>query len=174
MCRCHLIVKVTVKVNWNRVCTPKVYGGLWIHNLKLLNHALLLKWRWFEKVAEEKPWQGLDLALPTEADSVFSAGLQCSLGNGNNIRFWTDPWINGTSIRQLGPSLLKFVRHAALQKPVADDLPNGAWINDLHGNLDIHSIADVLKIWPIISNQSLSELPDAFILEASAGWNFLS
>ena len=32
----------------------------------------------------------------------------------------------------------------------------------LRGNLDIHAIADVLKIWPCITGQNLSEQPDSF------------
>ncbi|KAM3312047.1 hypothetical protein ACQJBY_032196 [Aegilops geniculata] len=109
-------------VNWKLVCTPKIYGGLGVHNLALLNQDLLLKWCWYEKVADEKPWNGLNLDLPIDAEGIFNAGLQCSLGNGSSFRYWTDRWINGRSLSQLVPALWKCVRPAAMRRTVVDAL----------------------------------------------------
>lgn len=47
-------------VNWKLVCTLEEYGGLGVKNLHYLNNALMLKWRWLEKVGQDKPWESPD------------------------------------------------------------------------------------------------------------------
>lgn len=74
-----------------------MHGGLAVHNLSLLNQALMLKWRWLEKAGDGKPWDGLDLELSDDAEGIFAAGLHCTLGDGSTMRFWTDRWIHGQS-----------------------------------------------------------------------------
>ena len=58
-------------VAWDMVCSPKELGGLGVKNLKLMNHALRMRWRWMQLVDRDKPWQGLDFTIPDEAEQVF-------------------------------------------------------------------------------------------------------
>jgi hypothetical protein len=46
-------------VSWNRVCEPKVKGGLGIKNLELFNYALLCKWKWRCLIDKEASWYDL-------------------------------------------------------------------------------------------------------------------
>uniref|UniRef100_A0ACD5VKS7 Uncharacterized protein n=1 Tax=Avena sativa TaxID=4498 RepID=A0ACD5VKS7_AVESA len=53
-------------VSWSQVCEPTQYGGPGIHNLKMLNDALRMRWRWLDN------WlQGLQFKLSAEAESMF-------------------------------------------------------------------------------------------------------
>jgi hypothetical protein len=50
---------------------PKQLGGLGLKNLKLLNLALRMRWKWLELVGEDKPWSGLEFDIPKEANDMF-------------------------------------------------------------------------------------------------------
>lgn len=43
-------------VAWGKACRPVELGGLGIHNLQLLNHALRIRWLWLQKSDPNKPW----------------------------------------------------------------------------------------------------------------------
>jgi hypothetical protein len=40
-------------VAWDMICSPKALGGLGLKNLKLLNMALHMRWRWLELAEED-------------------------------------------------------------------------------------------------------------------------
>lgn len=101
-------------VNWKLFCTPKEYGGLGVHNLHLLNQALMLKWRWLEKVGNDKPWAGLQIHVATDSDALFATATACTLGDGFRLRFWTNRWLSGHDIIESAPALLQHVLPAGL------------------------------------------------------------
>lgn len=43
------------KVAWNTMCRPKELGGLGIHNLRLLNAALRVRWAWLVRTDPARP-----------------------------------------------------------------------------------------------------------------------
>ena len=67
-------------IAWHIVCSPKLYGGLGVLNLRLLNQALRLLWLWLQKTVLDKPWGGLSVAVSTEAARLGTAALRCDLG----------------------------------------------------------------------------------------------
>lgn len=77
---------------WSQVCMPKKYGGLGLHNIKFLNDALRIRWRWFEKENGLCAWAGLQFKLSPEAESLFRAATQCTVGRGDRMEFWMDRW----------------------------------------------------------------------------------
>jgi hypothetical protein len=48
------------------------------------------------------------------------------LGDGNELMFWTDPWLDGSSIAELALDLLGAVPTRQWWKTVAQALDNGA------------------------------------------------
>jgi hypothetical protein len=85
-------------VAWDMVCSPKLLGGLGLKNLKLLNLALRMRWKWMELADENKPWSGLEFDIPEEANNLFKAATLCVLGNGERLKFWTDRWLGNFSL----------------------------------------------------------------------------
>jgi hypothetical protein len=85
-------------VAWDTVCTPKELGGLGVKNLKLLNHALRMRWRWLAMADSDKPWQGLDFKIAAEAEEMFLSCTHCVLNNGMRLNFLVDRWIGGRSL----------------------------------------------------------------------------
>jgi hypothetical protein len=77
-------------VAWDMTCSPKALGGLGLKNLKLLNMALRMRWRWLELAEEDKPWKGLEFEIPKNAEELFMAATRCTLGDGKTLKFWTD------------------------------------------------------------------------------------
>jgi hypothetical protein len=53
------------------VCSPKLLGGLGLKNLKLLNLALRMRWKWMELTEDDKPWNVLEFDIPEEANNQF-------------------------------------------------------------------------------------------------------
>jgi hypothetical protein len=115
-------------VAWDTIFSPKELGGLGVKNLRLLNLALRMRWRWHERAEEDKPWKGLRFSLPEVAEELFTTGLECTLGDGQRIRFWQDRWMNEASIGQLAPNLIKLIKPARRNDSVAMALQQNEWV----------------------------------------------
>jgi hypothetical protein len=120
-------------VNWNLVCSAKEYGGLGIKNLRLLKNAPLVKCRWSEKTAVDKPWEGMQIEVPQEACAFFDAAVEVSLGNVRRSKFWTDRWLNGVTVEKIMPTLMVHIKPAAGHNLVADVLPEAKWMKAIRG-----------------------------------------
>jgi hypothetical protein len=106
-------------------------GGLGIHNLKFLNNALRMRWRWLERERPARAWKGLQFDLPTEAEDLFQAACRCVVGKGDRIMFWQDRWLQGKSPAQIAPTLLAFVTaRGARKRTVAAAIHENRWISD--------------------------------------------
>jgi hypothetical protein len=82
-------------VNWEGVCKPKEYGGLWILNLPKFSTTLCMRWLWQEWNHEAKPWVGLGTPCTPQDMDLFAAATEVRIGNGEKISL-------------LGGSLLKW------------------------------------------------------------------
>jgi hypothetical protein len=120
-------------VAWDSVCTPKSLGGLGVKNLRLLNLALRIRWRWMEFGEDDKPWQGLSFRIQDEAEELFQTAVECRLGDGHRLKFWTDRWIGGCNVQQIAPNLLRLVKPARLTDCVADCLVQNRWAQAFRG-----------------------------------------
>jgi hypothetical protein len=107
------------KVSWDQVCKSKLLGGLGIHNLRVLNDALRIRWCWLEKEGALRAWSGLTFTLSDRAETMALAAIDCHIGDGNRTYFWYDRWIRGESAADLEPDLLAFVspKKALLMTP---------------------------------------------------------
>jgi hypothetical protein len=77
-------------VAWDKVCTPKEWGGLGIPNLRVTNVALRTRWLWLQRVDESKPWKELNIQVPQLARHLFEGANFSVLGYGSSTLFWSD------------------------------------------------------------------------------------
>ncbi|CAJ2637040.1 unnamed protein product [Trifolium pratense] len=114
---------------WKSVCLRKEYGGLGVRQLREFNIALLGKWCWRMLVDREGLWfrvlvaryglEGGSLRAGGQRGSVwwrelvriregvgepggswFSEHVSRRVGDGSDTLFWTDPWLDGISLRE--------------------------------------------------------------------------
>ncbi|CAJ2644534.1 unnamed protein product [Trifolium pratense] len=115
-------------INWNTICLRKEYGGLGVRQLREFNLALLGKWCWRLLVDREGLWfRVLAGRYGVERGRLCEGGARGStwwrelarirdgggevgrgwfreyvlrqVGDGSDTFFWTDPWVDGTSLR---------------------------------------------------------------------------
>ncbi|GJU97398.1 RNA-directed DNA polymerase, eukaryota [Tanacetum coccineum] len=107
-------------VSWRKTLAHKDRGGLGIHSLYALNHALLFKWIWRFKASHSSLWVNVIKAIHGSDGSLNSASsnhgfsvwsgisqafvklnskgidlfsfCKLVLGNGHYIKFWHDKW----------------------------------------------------------------------------------
>ncbi|CAJ2632329.1 unnamed protein product [Trifolium pratense] len=116
-------------VSWKSVCLRKEYGGLGVRQLREFNIALLGKWCWRMLVDREGLWfrvlaarygiEGGILRAGGQRGSVwwrelvriregvgepggswFREHVSRRVGDGSDTLFWTDPWLDGISLRE--------------------------------------------------------------------------
>ena len=95
------------KVNWSRVCRPKVLGGLGILDLEKFARALRLRWLWQEWTAPDKPWVGLDTPNDDIDRRLFNAATEVTIGDGKKARFWSSSWLNGQAPSSIAPCIFE-------------------------------------------------------------------
>jgi hypothetical protein len=83
-------------VAWSRIQRPLELGGLGILDIERMGIALLrLRWLWFRRTYPNRPWSKLPFSVDKCALALFDASLQIVHGNGKDIIFWCDPWLQG-------------------------------------------------------------------------------
>lgn len=78
--------------------------------------------------------------------AVFQAATTSTLGDGATTLFWTDNWINGSSIRVLAPTVFAAVHKRWLSTTVADALQNRTWARQITGPRTMRLIAEFLSL----------------------------
>lgn len=131
-------------------------------NLRLLNDALLLKWKWLGYTAMDKPWDSNEIITPERVMDLGAAVIECSLGDGQKLKFWEDRWFHGCDMKMLSPNLLNTVRPATRKHVVAISLPDDAWMRDLRGPISVPAIVEAMQLYTRLRDVQLSDAPDNF------------
>jgi hypothetical protein len=143
---------------------PLEYGGLGIHNLELLGWALRIRWLWANKTDPSRSWAGLPIQVPQNAQALFNVAVDVIVGNGEKILFWKDRWLDGHTIAEIAPNLVKSVhKQTAKRRTVAQALLNGKWVEDIKGALTVQVLVEYLQIWDLVDGLTLQQdVPDQF------------
>jgi hypothetical protein len=113
-------------VVWDQVQRPLPLGGLGILDLWLMGVALRLRSLRLQWIEPSCPRGTMSISIDCQTRSFFRVLGRLSFGDGNAFLFWTDPWLDGSSIAELAPYLLHAVPGQRRHKTVAEALTNGS------------------------------------------------
>lgn len=130
------------------VCMPKWARGLAIPCLRWLNLAMQTRWAWLRRVDRERPWQEFTIAIPTESLALFGAATRATVGNGKDILFQDDRWMDGTRLQELAPVLYACIsQRAKARRTVHDVVTHGTWVEDVSPNMSFATLLDYMAVW---------------------------
>jgi hypothetical protein len=80
-------------VTWCRVQRPVNYGGLGVLDMRLLGIALQARSPWPHRADASRSWASLPPSKDVVTVAFFNASIHMSLGDGESLFLWTDPWL---------------------------------------------------------------------------------
>jgi hypothetical protein len=149
---CHCLV------NWSRVQRLKNMGGLRILHLERFNRALHLHWPWLKWKTPSKPWSQMELTLSPTEMALFRACTSITIGDGTQISFWHDRWLEGKAPKDIAPALLRFAWRK--NHSVAQALRDGAWMKGLQRISSTAEVHQFINLWNMVTQVQLSGKPN--------------
>jgi hypothetical protein len=150
-------------VAWDAVCAPKHLGGLGLPNLRWMHAALRARWMWLQRTDSSKAWAGFRFAVRPDALALFNASVTITVGAGDRLLFWEDPWINGLSVAAIAPAVLQLVRPGIVKsRSVGDGLRLNAWALDIVGTLSVQAVLQYLRLWQAVATVPIQDGEDSF------------
>ncbi|CAN1794778.1 Putative ribonuclease H protein At1g65750 [Linum perenne] len=157
-------------VNWDSMCKPKSMGGLGLRSARDLNKAFLMKVVWGILTKPDEMWASSIISKYLIRNSVYFTlkrksgfsslcrgvlkvwdytlqGLQWSVKNGRNTKFWTDRWLDsGVIMRDFSTNNQGVDTSLTVSHFVSSD---GNWdVDRLSGCLQNAALVQVLGMIP--------------------------
>jgi hypothetical protein len=127
---------------------PLEFGDMGIQNLETFGWALRIRWFCAQKTDPTRPWAGLPIQVPRNAQALFDVAVDHVVGNGESTRIWSDRWLNGNTIAGLAPNLIQLIpKRVAKCRTVAQALHNRSWVADNKGAITVQILIEYLLIW---------------------------
>jgi hypothetical protein len=149
------------EVSYGRVMIGPMVATVWwekVHNLKLLGYALRIRWLWTQKTNPDRPWAGLHVHVPAMAKALFDVVVDAIVGNGEEILFWKDRWLDGHTLAELAPCLFKTIaKRIVNRRTVAQALDNRNWVHDIKGALTVQVLVEYLHISNMVEDVILCQ-----------------
>jgi hypothetical protein len=113
--------------------------------------------------ATSKPWQGLPLPIDSKVRALFNASVRFKLGNGEKIKFWTDPWLQNLSLCDHMPDLYAVCTRCKLS--TRDALSASKWSKHFRQFLPANAIVQFVELWGLLDHIVLdAATPDSVSL----------
>jgi hypothetical protein len=101
--------------------------------------------------------------------AFFATATVSTLGNMETTLFWTDNWIQGSSIRCLAPTVFTVVPRRRRSASVTEALNGRAWVHHTTGPRTMRLLTEFLNLWTIVEQVELTlGVPDTFCWRLSA------
>lgn len=158
----HSVAGGSCKVAWEVVSRPKELGRLGISDLRRTGVALRVRWVWRDRQNGK--------ALRTKERAVlalFQAATVFTLGNGESTFFWTDRWLNGSSIEDLAPTVFAAVCARRRMTMVAEAITNDAWVRHIVGPVTMQLLIEFGRLCDLLEDVQLLLQSDTF------SWRFI-
>jgi hypothetical protein len=123
-----------------------------------------IRWLWAQKTVPDRPWDGLPVAIPLKARALCDVAVDAIVGNGDEILFWKDRWLDDHTLAEMAPNLFRVVpKRVVKRRTVAQVLQNRRWVHDIRGGLTVEVLLEYLRIWDLVGGVILHEdVPDQY------------
>jgi len=162
------------KVNWIRAARSKKGGGLGILHLGKFSRALRLRWLW--KLCKKENGQWLDSETPctTKGKQLFVASTTITVGNGDNISFWENAWLQGRRPRDIAPTVHNISRRK--NRSLRAALLNNNLVRDLdllNAHFSAAHFREYCELWHQVTQTRLHhDTPDNITWKLTADGTF--
>jgi hypothetical protein len=110
-----------------------------------------------KKTVHDRPWVGLEFPIQQHVRKFFASSVITLVGDGSNTLFWTDRWLDGSSIKDLAPAVVANVgTRARSSRTVAHALENWQWVSDIETPLTLLGLHQYLQLWDALREVVLS------------------
>lgn len=76
---------------------------------------------------------------------MFEVAVATTVGDGATTKFWTDWWLRGKTVAEIGPHLIGIIpKRTIKQRTVAEALVDQAWVADIKVALTVQIIIEYL------------------------------
>uniref|UniRef100_A0ACD5VWR5 Uncharacterized protein n=1 Tax=Avena sativa TaxID=4498 RepID=A0ACD5VWR5_AVESA len=152
---------------------PVALGSLGVRDLERTSLFLRLRWLWFSRTNDRRPWQGLDMQFTPAERDFFFASTTMEVGNVLTAKFWEDRWIRGQSIKDIAPLLHSCIpKRRRKTRMVANTLLDHRWAQDIQGTIGIQEISQYLQLWHTIDDTIPTNEPDRLIWKWTANGSY--
>jgi len=81
---------------------------------------------------------GLQIQVPKNVHALFNVVVDLIMGSGETIILWKDIWLNGHTISELAPNMIKDIPRRMINgQSMSQALLNWYWVNDIKGALSL-------------------------------------
>lgn len=120
--------------------------------------ALRIRWLWLQKTNASRPWEGLPIEVPRNAQAMFAVAVDTTVGDGASTKFRTDRWLQGKTIAEIAPHLFGIIpKRITKTRIVAQALVNWTWVKDITGALKVQIISEYLQVWDLVEGLNLQQ-----------------
>ncbi|XP_017974450.1 PREDICTED: uncharacterized protein LOC108661541 [Theobroma cacao] len=92
-------------VKWEKVCNLKECGGIGMVDLEVKNRALMNKWIWRYENDRDSLWREVLVEKIGSDPTKLLPNTRYAVGDGKNLLFWRDEWIEGISLAHAFPRI---------------------------------------------------------------------
>ena len=104
-----------------------------------LGWSLRIRWIWLDKTESSRPWAGLPIQIPQNAQALYKGAMESIVGNRETVLFWFGRWLGGNTVAELATNLFKTILRVIKQHTVAvaQALESCHWVSDINGTLSV-------------------------------------
>jgi hypothetical protein len=103
----------------------------------IMGYAPRLRWLWFRKLMIANLGQPFQIKIEKLVAQMFHFSTMVEIGDGHKTLYWVDRWLDGQSVQELAPCLIRTVGLRIQKRTVKEAMFNRCWVCDIKGTLSL-------------------------------------
>ncbi|KAM0862803.1 hypothetical protein ACQ4PT_045014 [Festuca glaucescens] len=103
----------------------------------------------------------MEITAAPNVAGLFNSFVKITVGTGDSLLFWEDPWINDIGAASIAPAVVALVKPATRRRrKVHDGLLQHAWATYISSPLSVETIVQYLHLWASVAEVERADGPD--------------